>query len=128
MHGLQSALHKTNNGHEMVGIGSYSSAVGPNGFHYSGVNEGKTDGLPSFQRVSGYYVGMVGHQVVVPTLIELHKDVLAAHRILLSGHKNAEGGYQTVATKGYQGLGNMHNFGLHTDMHTGGTDKYGAGG
>jgi len=125
--GLPSALHNMNNVQGTVGLGSYSAAVGLNGFHSTGVKESKTGGLPD-GGISRYYGGMVGHQVMVPPLMEIHKDVPAAHGILPSGHENAMAGYQAGVTKGYQGLGNMHNFGLHTDMHTGGTGKYGASG
>ena len=125
--GLPSALHKMNNVQGTVGLGSYSAAVGPNGFHSISVKEGKTGGLPG-RGISGYYGGMVGHQVMVPPVMEIHKDVPAAHGILPSGHENALAGYQAGVTEGYQGLGNMHNFGLHTDMHTGGTGKYGESG
>jgi len=121
--GLPTALHKMNNVQGTVGLGSYSAAVGQNGFHSIGVKEGKTGGLLD-RDISGYYGGMVGHQVMVPPVMETH----AAHGILPSGHENAMAEYQAGVTKSYQGLGNMHNFGLHTDMHTGGTGKYGASG
>ena len=119
--GLPSALHKMNNIHGTVGLGSYNLAGGPNGFHI-GVKEGKTGGLPA----SSYYGVMIGHPVMVPPVMEIHKEIPGAHTILPYGHENAMEGYQAAVTKDYQGLGNMNNFGLHTDMHTGGTGKYGA--
>jgi hypothetical protein len=126
--GLPSSLHETNNVHgTLFGLGSYNSAVDPNGFHRIDVKEGKTGGLP-VRGISGYYGQMVGHGVMAPPVMEIHKDIPAVHGILPSGHENAMAGYHAVVTKGYQGPANTHNFGPYNDMHMGGTEKYGASG
>jgi hypothetical protein len=125
--GLPSALHKTNNIHGTVGLGSYSSAVHPNGFHRIDITEGNTRGLP-VRGISAHYGEMVGHGIMAPTVMEIHKNIPAVHGILPSGHENAMAGYHAVVTKGYEGPANMHNFELYSDMHKVGTGKYGTGG
>jgi hypothetical protein len=121
--GLPSALHKINNIHGTAGLGSYRSAVGPNSFHRIGVKEDKTGGLP-IRSISGHYEQLVGHGAMVAPVMEIHKDIPDVHRILPSGHENAVARYHAVANKEHQGLANTHNFGLHNDIHMGGTGQH----
>jgi hypothetical protein len=93
--GWTSAFHDLNNVHGMAGLS-------------------KT-GLPE-RVIPGHNGEVIGHGVTGVPVMETHKNIPNIHGSSSSGYGSTMGGYQ--------GLANDHNFGLHKDMHTGGTGKY----
>lgn len=93
--GWTSAFHDLNNVHGMAGLG-------------------KT-GLPH-RVIPGHNGDVIGHGVTGVPAMEIHKNIPHIHGSSSSGYGSTIGGYQ--------GLANDHNFGIHKDMHIGGTGSY----
>jgi hypothetical protein len=116
--GWTSAFNELNKVHGMAGLRTYNSGDSLNGLHRNDARGGKT-GLP-VRGIPGHYGEVIGHGVKGVPAMEIHKSIPNIHGSSSSGYGSTMGEYQ--------GLANDHNFGLHKDMHIGGTGKYhGAG-
>lgn len=101
--GWTSAFHELNDVHGLSGLGKR--------------------GLPK-RDIPGHYGEVTGHGVMGVPVMEIHKNIPNTHGSSSSGYGSTMGGYHAMMNDVYQGLDNDYNFGLHKDMHVGGTGKY----